>query len=71
MRGLSSMAALGLLLSACSQTEDMPPELRTCVRKLYANYNPKSLDQCTAVCLACLKGIETTCATSCNLRGAR
>ena len=71
MRLLSSIAALGLLVCACSQTEDMPPELKACVTKLYANYSPKNLDQCTAVCLACLKGVETTCSTSCNLKGAR
>lgn len=71
MRRLASIAVVGLLLCACSQTEEMQPELRACATKLYAKYNPKNLDQCIAVCRACLKGVETTCSTSCNLKGAR
>jgi hypothetical protein len=69
---LWAIASLASLLCACSQAaEEITPEVMVCATKLYPKYNPKDLSQCTAVCVACLKGVVTTCSTSCNLRGAR
>jgi hypothetical protein len=42
-----------------------------CVRKLYSQYNPKDIKQCVAVCIACERGVTTTCSTACTLRGAQ
>lgn len=42
-----------------------------CIAKLYSPYNPKSLEQCMAVCINCSGGVKTTCSTACTLRGAR
>lgn len=42
-----------------------------CAAKLYSPYDPKKLDQCMAVCMACSAGVKTTCSTSCTLKGAR
>ncbi len=46
-------------------------ETQACAAKLYSPYNPKSLEQCMAVCQACGSGVKTTCATSCTMKGAR
>ena len=40
-------------------------------RKLYSAYNPKDKKQCVAVCIACERGVTTTCSTACTLRGAQ
>jgi hypothetical protein len=29
------------------------------------------MKQCVAVCIACERGVVTTCSTSCTLKGAR
>lgn len=42
-----------------------------CIAKFYSPYNPKSLEQCMAVCLNCSGGVKTTCSTACTLKGAR
>lgn len=42
-----------------------------CAARLYSPYDPKNLEQCKAVCLACNAGVQTTCSTSCSLKGAR
>jgi hypothetical protein len=71
MRLFATVALLASLSCGCSQQEEMPPEVRACAAKLYANYNPKNLDQCTAVCIACANGVMTTCSTACTLKGAK
>ena len=42
-----------------------------CIARLYSPYNPKSLEQCMAVCQSCSGGVKTTCSTACALKGAR
>jgi hypothetical protein len=42
-----------------------------CATDIYPSYNPKVLAQCMDVCIKCERGVTTTCATSCNLKGAR
>ena len=42
-----------------------------CATNIYPSYNPKVLEQCMDVCIKCDRGVTTTCATSCNLKGAR
>ena len=42
-----------------------------CAAKLYSPYDPKDMKQCMAVCLTCNAGVQTTCSTSCSLKGAR
>lgn len=46
-------------------------ETLACIGKLYSPYDPKNLQQCVAVCMACSSGVKTTCSTSCSLKGAR
>jgi hypothetical protein len=41
-----------------------------CATNLYANYNPRNMEQCVNVCLRCERGVMTTCSTSCTLKGA-
>ena len=49
----------------------MMRSIDTCVSKLYTPYNPKNMKQCVAVCIACERGVMTTCSTSCTLKGAQ
>jgi hypothetical protein len=37
----------------------------------FPSHNPKDKAQCIAACIKCEKGVTTTCATSCYLKGAR
>lgn len=63
---LSTMA-----LASCSPDgNDVTGSVGTCANKLYTPYNPKDLKQCVAVCIACERGVTTTCSTSCTLKGA-
>jgi ferredoxin-like protein FixX len=48
-----------------------PSVVPACAAKLYSPYDPKNLEQCMGVCLACSAGVKTTCSTSCTLKGAR
>lgn len=50
---------------------EQPQASLACATKLYSTYDPKNLEQCMAVCMACSAGVKTTCSTSCKLRGAR
>ena len=34
-------------------------------------YDEKIFDQCIAACIKCERGVTTTCATSCRLKGAK
>jgi len=52
-------------------TIDVTGSIDNCVRKLYSQYNPKDIKQCVAVCIACERGVTTTCSTACTLRGAQ
>lgn len=50
---------------------ETPQASLACAAKLYSPYDPKNLEQCMAVCIACSGGVKTTCSTSCVLKGAR
>jgi len=50
---------------------EQPQASLACATKLYSTYDPKNLEQCVAVCMACSNGVRTTCSTSCTLKGAR
>ena len=63
-------AILVIALGACSQ--DSEPNFNPdCSVRQEATYNPKNFDKCVAACIACDKGVKTTCSTSCMLKGAR
>jgi hypothetical protein len=66
-----SWALCILFVAGCAPSDEMPAEVRACVARHYANYNPKDFDQCVTACIACSKGVMTTCSTSCRLKGAR
>jgi len=48
-----------------------PAPSPACVSRLYSPYNPKNMEQCVVVCMACSAGVRTTCSTACRLRGAQ
>jgi hypothetical protein len=61
---------MALMLGACND-DTVPTEAQqSCIASRYSDYNPKQLDQCVSVCKACMKGITSTCTTSCKLKGA-
>ena len=66
-----SAAALAACTSENSSKADVTGSIDNCVRKLYSQYNPKDIKQCVAVCIACERGVTTTCSTACTLRGAQ
>jgi hypothetical protein len=58
------------LLAGCKPDNDVTGSIN-CASKLYSPYNPKDMNQCVGACLACDRGVITTCSTSCTLKGAR
>jgi hypothetical protein len=71
MKNSAALAALALVLGACSPDSETTGSISSCARELYPTYNPKALDQCVAACKKCDHGVTTTCTTSCTLKGAR
>jgi hypothetical protein len=76
MRGIIAIVLAAATLAACtpesnSNANDITGAIGNCTRKLYSSYNPKDIKQCVAVCIACERGVTTTCSTSCTLKGAR
>jgi hypothetical protein len=69
MKRTTAFVTIALVVSASSPDSD--GSVSSCVKNLYPAYNPKSLDQCVAVCQKCDRGVVTTCNTSCSLKGAR
>lgn len=72
---LFMVTLLGLITGAfvLSQTwnSEQPAASLACAAKVYSSYDPKNLEQCMAVCMACNNGLKTTCSASCALKGAR
>jgi hypothetical protein len=70
-RLLPLVAALLLagLTAGCWPEAEKP--LSQCVTNNFPAYNPKDKEQCIAACIKCDRGVVTTCATSCSLKGAR
>ena len=71
MKHFAAIATLALVMGGCSPDNETTGSITSCAKDLYPAYNPKSLDQCVAVCKQCDHGVTTTCSTSCTLKGAR
>jgi hypothetical protein len=72
MRAIIAMILAAAVLSACKpENTDVTGSIDNCAQKLYSPYNPKDMKQCVAVCIACERGVVTTCSTSCTLKGAQ
>ena len=73
MRVIIATVLSAAALAACTpeSSNDVTGTIGDCARKLYSQYNPKDIKQCVAVCIACERGVITTCSTACTLRGAQ
>jgi hypothetical protein len=73
MRTILAIMLSAVVLAACNpdSNDDVTGAIDNCARKLYSPYNAKDMKQCVAVCLACQRGVMTTCSTSCTLKGAQ
>jgi hypothetical protein len=72
MRAMIVILLSAAALVACSpDNNDVTGSIGDCTRKLYSAYNPKDLKQCVGACIACNRGVTTTCSTACTLKGAR
>ena len=73
MRVILVIVLSAAALAACTpeSSNDVTGSIDICARKLYSPYNPKDKKQCIAVCIACERGVTTTCSTACTLRGAQ
>jgi hypothetical protein len=73
MRVILAIVLSAAALAACTpeSNNDVTGSVDNCARKLYSQYNPKDKKQCVAVCIACERGVTTTCSTACTLRGAQ
>jgi hypothetical protein len=70
MRTMIAIVLSAAALAACSPDDDVTGSIG-CARKLYSAYNPKDMKQCVGACIACDRGVTTTCSTACSLKGAR
>jgi hypothetical protein len=70
MRAIFAIAVAAMALTCCTPDNDVTGSIGNCANKLYTPYNPKDMKQCVAVCIACERGVVTTCTTSCTLKGA-
>ena len=73
MRVILVIVLSAAALAACTpeSSNDVTGSIDICARKLYSQYKPKDKKQCVAVCIACERGVTTTCSTACTLRGAQ
>ena len=73
MRVILAIVLSAASLAACTPegSNDVTGSIDSCVRRLYTQYNPKDKKQCVAACIACERGVTTTCSTACTLRGAQ
>jgi hypothetical protein len=70
LRTCSVLIAVALAVASCSKEPEYTGEQRACIAQHYGKYDPKDLNQCVAICKACMNGTTTTCTTSCKLKGA-
>ncbi len=70
MRAIIAIMLTTAALAGCTPDDDVTGSIGLCARKLYSAYNPKDMKQCVAGCIACQRGLTTTCSTSCTLKGA-
>jgi hypothetical protein len=71
MRRMAILVAVGVVVTSCSPGPEAAAPTNKCATSLYPTYNPKALDQCVSVCLKCDHGSQTTCSTSCTMKGAK
>ena len=73
MRAIIAIVLAAAVLAACKpESNEVTGSVdNNCATKLYSPYNPKDMKQCVAVCIACERGVVTTCSTSCTLKGAQ
>jgi len=69
-RTCSVFVAVALVLASCSKEPEYTVEQRVCIAQHYGKFDPKDLNQCVAICKACMSGTTATCTTSCKLKGA-
>jgi hypothetical protein len=70
MRAIIAVALAAAALASCSPDNEVTGSIESCANRLYSPYNPKDMKQCVAACIACERGVMTTCSTSCTLKGA-
>jgi hypothetical protein len=70
MRAIIAILLCAATLAACTPDNNDVTGSIDCANKLYTPYNPKDMKQCVAACIACERGVITTCSTSCTLKGA-
>ncbi|QWG22813.1 hypothetical protein KMZ93_23125 [Bradyrhizobium sediminis] len=70
MRAIIVIILSAAALAACKPDNDVTGSI-ACASKLYSPYNPKDMKQCVGACIACDRGVTSTCSTSCMLKGAR
>jgi hypothetical protein len=71
MRAIIAIVLSAAALAACTPDNDVTGSIGNCARKLYSPFNPKDMKQCVGACIACERGVITTCSTSCTLKGAQ
>ena len=73
MRVIIAIVLSAAALASCTpeSNHDVTGSIENCARKLYSQYNPKDMKQCVGACIACDRGVTTTCSTACTLKGAR
>ncbi|MBU6464702.1 MAG: hypothetical protein KGK01_11805 [Bradyrhizobium sp.] len=70
MRAIFAIMFSAIALAGCNSDNEVTGSIESCAKQLYTPYNPKDMKQCVGACLACARGIVTTCTTSCTLKGA-
>jgi hypothetical protein len=68
---IAALALVTLLLTAACSPTPSADSISKCIASNFPSYNSKDREQCIAACIKCEKGVTTTCATSCSLKGAR
>jgi hypothetical protein len=71
MRAIIAIVLSAAALAACTPDNDVTGSIGMCARKLYTPFNPMDMKQCVGACIACERGVITTCSTSCTLKGAQ
>ena len=60
---------LASFIAGCSPDPAPTGSISKCVTEHFPSYNPKDREQCIAACIKCERGVTTTCATACSLKG--
>ena len=68
---LATALLLACLAAACGPDPAPSDAVAKCAASMFPSYNPRDKDQCIAACIKCERGVVTTCATACSLKGAK